>query len=51
MHKRNLIEWTWEAQIKIMIDQSQIIYIQNSWLQIIVEIVPRVTLLKFLENI
>ena len=42
---------TWEAQIDIMIDQSQILYTQNSELQNTVETDPEITLLKFLKNI
>ena len=35
------------AQIKIMIDQPQILYILKTWLQRTIEIVPKVVLLKF----
>jgi hypothetical protein len=38
---------TWEAQINIMIDQPQILYILKTGLQSTVEIVPKVVLLKF----
>jgi hypothetical protein len=40
---------TWEAQKKIMIDQSQILCILKTGLQSTVEIVPKVALLKFLK--
>jgi hypothetical protein len=39
------------AQIKIMIDQPQILYILKTRLQSTVKIVPKVVLLKFLKNI
>ena len=38
---------TWEAQIKIMIDQPQILYILETWLRSTVDIVPEVVLMKF----
>jgi hypothetical protein len=38
---------TWEAQIKIMVDQPQILYILKTVLQRTIEIVPEVVLLKF----
>ena len=39
------------VQIKIMIDQPQILYILKTGLQSTVEIVPKVALLKFLKHI
>jgi hypothetical protein len=38
---------TWATQIKIMIDQPQILYILKTWLQSTFEIVPEVVLMKF----
>jgi len=38
---------TWEDQIKIMIDQPQILYILKKGLQNTVDIFPKVVLLKF----
>jgi len=38
---------TWETQIKIMIDQPQILYILKTRLQRTVKIVPELVLLKF----
>ena len=42
---------TWEAQKKIMIDQSQILYTKKSELQRTVKDDPKIALLKFLKNI
>jgi hypothetical protein len=42
----NIVD-TWEAQINIMIDQPQILYILKTGLQSTIEIVPEVVLLKF----
>jgi hypothetical protein len=38
---------TWAAQIKIIIDQPQILYILKTGLQSTVEIVPEIVLLEF----
>jgi hypothetical protein len=38
------------AQMKIMIDKPQILYIHKMGLQSIVEIVPKIALLEFLKN-
>jgi hypothetical protein len=42
---------TWEAQINIMIDQSQILYTQNSELQSTVKTDPEIALLEISEKI
>jgi hypothetical protein len=42
---------TWEAKIKVTIDQPQILYIYKTRLQSTIEIVPKIALLKFLKII